>query len=329
MPRNQRPPAPAAAVAEPRNCPEGNANPDPRHVARRRAGRRAAAGSLRPADPPRLCGQRVQPAPHARRHGQFPRHHARNSQPDIVAFSGKGPDRCKRQADSHPRFRRPASDLGFSGPLVIQAGLACPLLRFIVLHRPLPGDKSEMNREPTPLHPLLARLREARETTDALFAVVKPEFLYDRPISERHRIVFYIGHLEAFDRNLFDQRVCDLPAFNPELDQLFAFGIDPVDGGFPADQPADWPSLEIVRDYALTAREQIDRAFNGLSGHDVAQSEASRQLLNVAIEHRLMHAETLAYMLHQLPLAQKVTELREPVATRTEHRDSLSSMVGV
>ena len=31
-------------------------------------------------------------------------------------------------------------------------------------------------------------------------------------------------------------------------------------------------------------------------------------LLNVAIEHRLMHAETLAYMLHQLPLDRKVKQ---------------------
>jgi ergothioneine biosynthesis protein EgtB len=186
-----------------------------------------------------------------------------------------------------------------------------------------------MNRDRAPHHPLIQRLIDARQVTDALFAIVKPEFLYERPIRERHRIVFYIGHLEAFDRNLFDQRVCDLPALDPELDQLFAFGIDPVDGGFPTDQPDDWPSLDIVRDYALRAREQIDRAFNGLSGHDVAQSEASRQLLNVAIEHRLMHAETLAYMLHQLPLAQKVAELREPVITRAEHRDALSSMVSV
>lgn len=186
-----------------------------------------------------------------------------------------------------------------------------------------------MNRDRAPHHPLIQRLIDARQVTDALFAIVKPEFLYERPIRERHRIVFYIGHLEAFDRNLFDQRVCDLPAFNPELDQLFAFGIDPVDGGFPTDQPADWPSLDVVHGYALRAREQIDRAFNGLSGHDVAQSAASRQLLNVAIEHRLMHAETLAYMLHQLPLAQKVTDLREPVSTRAEPRDALSSMVSV
>ncbi len=33
-------------------------------------------------------------------------------------------------------------------------------------------------------------------------------------------------------------------------------------------------------------------------------------LLNVAIEHRLMHVETLAYMLHQLPLDRKVPQAR-------------------
>jgi ergothioneine biosynthesis protein EgtB len=191
-----------------------------------------------------------------------------------------------------------------------------------------------MNRDPAPRQPLVQRLIDARQVTDALFAIVKPEFLYERPIRERHRIVFYVGHLEAFDRNLFDQRVCDLPAFAPDLDQLFAFGIDPVDDGFPTDQPGDWPSLDTVRAYASRARQQIDEALCGLADaaefdRDGARAEASEQLLNVAIEHRLMHAETLAYMLHQLPLAHKVTDLRETVVTHPERRDAVSSMVGV
>ncbi|SIT48910.1 conserved hypothetical protein [Paraburkholderia ribeironis] len=191
-----------------------------------------------------------------------------------------------------------------------------------------------MNRDAAPHHPLVQRLIDARQITDALFAIVKPAFLYERPIRERHRIVFYIGHLEAFDRNLFDQRVCELPAFAPDLDQLFAFGIDPVDGGFPTDQPGDWPSLDVVHAYASRAREQIDHALDGLAdaarlGRDGPHAEAVEQLLNVAIEHRLMHAETLAYMLHQLPLAQKVTELREPIVTHAERRSALTSMVSV
>ncbi|MBP0590526.1 SUMF1/EgtB/PvdO family nonheme iron enzyme [Paraburkholderia sp. LEh10] len=171
-----------------------------------------------------------------------------------------------------------------------------------------------MNRDPAPQQPLVQRLIDARRVTDALFAVVKPEYLYERPIRERHRIVFYIGHLEAFDRNLFDERLCPLPAFAPELDTLFAFGIDPVDGGFPTDQPSDWPSIDVVRNYAKQAREQIDsslRAFEFVSGGMATGSP--EQLLHVAIEHRLMHAETLAYMLHQLPLEMKAA----PAGTRS------------
>ena len=165
-----------------------------------------------------------------------------------------------------------------------------------------------MNRDPALRHPLLARLADARRTTDALFDIVKPEFLYERPIAERHRIVFYIGHLEAFDRNLFDQRLFDLPSPNPGYDTLFAFGIDPVDGGLPTDQPHEWPTLEEIRAYTQQIRDAIDARFDPseITKHAISTADADpATLLEVAIEHRLMHAETLAYMLHQLPLHQK------------------------
>ena len=49
-----------------------------------------------------------------------------------------------------------------------------------------------------PLHRELAR---ARAHTDALFGLIADETLYDRPIPDRHRLVFYLGHLDAFDWN--------------------------------------------------------------------------------------------------------------------------------
>jgi len=154
---------------------------------------------------------------------------------------------------------------------------------------------------------LLERLHEARRITDSLFDIVRPEALYDRPIGERHRIIFYIGHLEAFDWNLLRDRLLDLQVFDPRLDRLFAFGIDPVDGGLPADQPGDWPQVVEVRDYVRRVRNAID---DGIDKLDVSRTNdfefPASQLLNVAVEHRLMHAETLAYMFHQLPFAKKL-----------------------
>ncbi|RQH09121.1 SUMF1/EgtB/PvdO family nonheme iron enzyme [Paraburkholderia dinghuensis] len=166
---------------------------------------------------------------------------------------------------------------------------------------------------------LAERLVSARAASDALFGIVKSDFLYERPIRERHRIVFYIGHLEAFDRNLFDQRLFDLPSSDPRLDRLFAFGIDPVDGALPTDTPADWPRLDAIRDYCRNARVQIDTQLATLDvPPDAPNDNTAAQLLNVAIEHRLMHVETLSYMLHQLPFEQKC----EPSGTTTppDHR---------
>jgi gamma-glutamyl hercynylcysteine S-oxide synthase len=171
---------------------------------------------------------------------------------------------------------------------------------------------------------LAARLAQARAASDALFNVVKPEFLYERPIRERHRIVFYIGHLEAFDRNLFDKRLFDLPTSDVRLDQLFAFGIDPVDGGLPTDTPADWPALAEVHAYGRDARSRIDEQIAALDlPHDAPNHDTPGQLLNVAIEHRLMHVETLAYMLHQLPFEQK--RAPDAVRSRADHLYAVKS----
>src|SRR5579871_3891866 len=89
-------------------------------------------------------------------------------------------------------------------------------------------------------------LDNARERTDALFQIVRPDSLYERPIPERHRIVFYLGHLEAFDWNLIGRYALDRHSFHADFDKLFAFGIDPPPGQLPADVPSDWPSLEEV-----------------------------------------------------------------------------------
>jgi iron(II)-dependent oxidoreductase len=159
---------------------------------------------------------------------------------------------------------------------------------------------------------LQARIREARAQSDELFEIVRPGALYDRPIPERHRIIFYLGHLEAFDWNLLLEPL-GLTPFDPDFDRLFAFGIDPVTGGLPDDEPEDWPSLEKVRRYAARLRNSLDDALRASATKDsgLARLEHGR-LLDVAIEHRLMHAETLCYMLHQLPVERKFGRLILP-----------------
>ena len=154
---------------------------------------------------------------------------------------------------------------------------------------------------------LLLRWAESRLVTDDLFRRVRTDALYDRPIAERHRIVFYIGHLEAFDWNLIAGQARGLGPAHPEFDRLFAFGIDPVGGGLPSDRPSDWPRLPEIDAYNLRVREELDRILKDSSPASAGRWQYPEEvILNVAIEHRFMHAETLAYMLHQLPIERKI-----------------------
>ncbi|MGF7188471.1 formylglycine-generating enzyme required for sulfatase activity [Robbsia andropogonis] len=193
----------------------------------------------------------------------------------------------------------------------------------------------------------LMQYRDACAETDRLFAAVHPDFLTSRPVLERHRLLFYIGHLEAFDWNLLASRVLRQPSFHPVFDHLFAFGIDPVGGGLPTDVPEDWPALDEIRRYRDMVRDRIEtaiahvdfsspiqqvpadspgnrpsastmpagvplmRAESPISGGGNIHSDAGDGIVSVgtlclvALEHRQMHAETLAYLIHQMPYERK------------------------
>ncbi len=157
-------------------------------------------------------------------------------------------------------------------------------------------------------HPasLRQRWKDARANTDSLFSYIERAALYERPIPERNRLIFYLGHLEAFEWNLIARGSADVPSFDERLDKLFAFGIDPVDGGLPSDQAGDWPRESEVHNYNSRVRAQLDAIVEDPTAAAARDKYfADGTLLEVAIEHRLMHAETLAYLIHQLPYDQK------------------------
>ncbi len=169
---------------------------------------------------------------------------------------------------------------------------------------------------------LLSRLDEARTRTDNLFTLLPPNSFYDRPIAERHRLIFYLGHLEAFDWNLLGPRL-GLKPKGAGLNKLFAFGIDPVDGGLPQDVPADWPAIAQVESYNRAIREQLDQVLSDRDALALADPGLGDSLLHVAIEHRLMHAETLAYLLHSLPVDRKISNpsvAHDPAPAPRQHQ---------
>jgi ergothioneine biosynthesis protein EgtB len=166
---------------------------------------------------------------------------------------------------------------------------------------------------------LRQELASARLQTDQLFQMLAPAALHMRPIPERHRIVFYLGHLETFDWNMVCKWAFEMSPFNAEFDRLFAFGIDPVDGKLPDDKASDWPELDEICSY----RDRIRRTIDAVLDTADLEDESRARIFHVVIEHRFMHAETLAYMLHWLDFDMKTS----PESRREESEKKTSTRI--
>ena len=160
--------------------------------------------------------------------------------------------------------------------------------------------------------------RRNRARSAALFDLLASEAYYSQPIALRHPIVFYEGHLPAFSFNTLVKRALGGESIDPQLESLFARGIDPHESAAAGRaQPATddervsaniarWPTRAEVRAFAEEAdrlvvdalqRADLNRPGDALLDH----SEAVFTIL----EHEAMHQETLLYMWHRLPFEQK------------------------
>lgn len=142
--------------------------------------------------------------------------------------------------------------------------------------------------EPITRTALAEQIQDARKRTEELFSTVRSSYLYERPIRERHRVIFYAGHLDAFDYIQICREGLGQRSKEQALDNLFQAGIDPDSDSLPSDTPQDWPSPVQVERYVRQARAAVDQAIDA----------APEYIIQMSLEHRLMHLETLAYMWH-------------------------------
>jgi ergothioneine biosynthesis protein EgtB len=164
--------------------------------------------------------------------------------------------------------------------------------------------------------------RRNRTQSRALFDLLDPAAYYSRPIALRNPIVFYEGHLPAFSLiSLVKRGLGRSGVENAErLEQLFARGIDPESeaAAVPRSGAATvWPTRDEViafgeRADALVVDALLHGAFDleGRAHPAMKRGEA----IYTALEHEAMHQETLLYMWHRLPHAQK----QKPAGTRYE-----------
>jgi ergothioneine biosynthesis protein EgtB len=141
---------------------------------------------------------------------------------------------------------------------------------------------------------IVERYRRNRGRSRALFDLVSDEAYYRRPIAWRHPIAFYEGHLPAFAFNTLAKRALGRPSIDARFETLFARGIDPDESATPVEMT--WPARKDVLSFA----DEVDRQLIDLMEH----ADCADAVFTV-LEHEAMHQETLLYMWHRLPFADK------------------------
>ena len=142
---------------------------------------------------------------------------------------------------------------------------------------------------------------ENRGRSHELFNLLDDDLYYERPIPLRHPVVFYEGHIPAFSVNCFLKKGLGHPGVDPALETLFARGIDPSDQAAAVQSAVDaWPVRETVKSYVTDA----DRAFLDALENSPLEGDGNAVLrrgqgVYTAIEHEVMHQETLLYMWHR------------------------------
>ncbi len=152
---------------------------------------------------------------------------------------------------------------------------------------------------------LISAFAATRARSEQIFALVREGPGYDqRPISLRHPIRFYDGHLDAFNFNTLCLGVLGQRSFAPALDQLFGRGIDPEnEAAAQIGSVTLWPPRDEVRAYKEEVGRRLQAALcePGMFSGSRHPHLRRGKLFFLLLEHELMHQETLLYLLHQLP----------------------------
>ena len=149
------------------------------------------------------------------------------------------------------------------------------------------------------------RLEACWSRSDEIFDLLEPGALLDQPVALRHPLIFYLGHLPAFAWNQVCRGALDRPAFRPDFDALFERGIDPM-GVDHYESAAEWPPISEIIDYRDRVRHELLTAIDEVADRAAEDPLAEGgRIFEVAIEHELMHQETLQYLFQQLPFDRK------------------------
>ena len=137
---------------------------------------------------------------------------------------------------------------------------------------------------------------------ESLFECVTDAGLYEKAIALRHPLIFYYGHTATFFVNKLLIAQLITTRIDPQLESLFAVGVDEMSWDDLDDTHYDWPTRAHVQHYRQQVKAAVLQVIakvplsTTLTWHDPAWA------ILMGIEHERIHLETSSVLIRQQKL---------------------------
>ncbi len=126
---------------------------------------------------------------------------------------------------------------------------------------------------------------------------------YQKPIALRHPLIFYFGHTAVFFINKLVVAGLISERINPQLESLFAVGVDEMSWDDIRDDQFPWPSVQVVKVYRQQVRHRIEQLILELPLTPPIHWQHIWWPIMMGIEHERIHLETSSVLIRQQDLA--------------------------
>ena len=150
-------------------------------------------------------------------------------------------------------------------------------------------------------------IREYFEETFTLYerlfeTLVSDEGFYLRPQPLRQPLIFYFGHTAVFFVNKLMLARGLSARVDPEMESLFAIGVDEMSWDDLSDEHHQWPTVASVRAYRRRVQKLVRDYIQTVSFTMPVDWDSPLWPVVMGIEHERIHLETSSVLLRQAPL---------------------------
>jgi len=141
------------------------------------------------------------------------------------------------------------------------------------------------------------------EMYEKIFEILKDESVfYKKSEPTRHPMIFYYGHTATFYVNKLIQMKIIQERINPDLESIFAVGVDEMTWDDVDESNYEWPRVEETREYRQKVKNLVLELIDSLPFTLPITWESQMWIVLMGIEHERIHLETSSVLHRQMPL---------------------------